>query len=359
MARTVAGAEESAALGRARAGDGEAFRRLVEPYRRELQLHCYRILGSVHDAEDLLQETLLAAWRGLGGYEGRASVRTWLYRIATNRCLNALRDGARRPSQETSGWWRAEVPWPEPQRRLAEPSRLEPYPDVLLDGLPDRAPGPEARYEAREAVSLAFLTALQQLPARQRAVLVLRDVLGFRAAETAAMLGASESAVTSALKRARAGLDAQVAGAGREEAPLPGSARERRILDGMARAFETGDVDAIVALLTDDAWLTMPPLPLEYQGVAAVGDFLRTVALRDGRTYVMVPTRANGQPAFGTYRRDPRSPVLRRHGVLVLTLAGDRVAMMTRFMDTALLAAFGLPGSLREGGGWPASRGVS
>jgi RNA polymerase sigma-70 factor (ECF subfamily) len=282
----------------------------------------------------------------LGGYEGRASVRTWLYRIATNRCLNALRDGARRPMDRAAAF-RPEVPLPEPQRQRAEVSWLEPYPDVLLESLPDGAPGPEARYELRESVSLAFLAALQQLPVRQRAVLVLRDVMGFRAAEVADMLDTTESAVNSALKRARAALEAELPGPGREEAPLPGSAPERRVLAEFVRAFETGDVDAIVALLTDDAWLTMPPLPLEYQGVAAVGDFLRTIALRDGRTYVLVPTRANGQPAFGAYMRDPRTPILHAHGVVVLTLAGERIAMITRFLDNALLAGYGLPRSLR------------
>ena len=173
--RAQHGADDLLAL--ARSGDGEAFRGLVEPYRPELQVHCYRILGSIQDAEDLLQETLLAAWRGIGGYEERASVRTWLYRIATNRCLNALRAGARRPYDHAT--YQSEVPLPEPSHRRAEPTWLEPYPDALLDRLADEAPGPETRYEVRESVSLAFLTALQQLPLRQRAVLVLRDVLGF------------------------------------------------------------------------------------------------------------------------------------------------------------------------------------
>ncbi|MFG2004568.1 sigma-70 family RNA polymerase sigma factor [Spirillospora sp. NPDC048911] len=335
-------AEELLAL--ARAGDGEAFRGLVEPYRRELQVHCYRILGSVQDAEDLVQETLLAAWRGIGDFEERAAVRTWLYRIATNRCLNALRAGARRP-HEYAGY-RPEVPLPEPSHRRAEPSWLEPYPDVLLDDIVDEMPGPEARYEARESVSLAFLAALQQLPPRQRAVLVLRDVLGFRAAEVAAILDTTENAVTSALKRARGTLADELPE--RDGAPLPDSPRERRIVDDFARAFQAGDVDAVVALLTDDAWLTMPPLPLEYQGPEAIRHFLVTVALRGGRRYVLIPTRANGQPAFGCYVRDPRSSLLHAHGVIVLTLAGDRVTAVTRFLDNSLLAVFGLPRSLRD-----------
>jgi RNA polymerase sigma-70 factor (ECF subfamily) len=331
-------------LALAREGDGEAFRALVEPYRRELQVHCYRILGSVQDAEDLLQETLLAAWRGIGGYEERASLRTWLYRIATNRCLNALR-AARRPPGYAG--YRPEVPLPEPSRRRAEPSWLEPYPDVLLDEITDDTPGPEARYELRESVSLAFLAALQELPPRQRVVLVLRDVLGFRAAEVARMLDATEDAVTNALKRARRGMP----GPGGHGAPLPSSPQERRIVTDFVRAFEAGDVDAVVALLTDDAWLTMPPLPMEYQGLDAIRNFLATVALRHGKRHVLVPTRANGQPAFGCYQHDPRTPILHAHGVIVLTLSGDRVAAVTRFLDNSLLATFGLPRSLRRADG--------
>jgi RNA polymerase sigma-70 factor (TIGR02960 family) len=329
-------------LASARAGDGDAFRELVEPYRHELQVHCYRILGSVQDAEDLLQETLLAAWRGIGGYQERASVRTWLYRIATTRCLNVLRAGTRRPHDDAAR--RSEVPLPEPTHRRAEPSWLEPYPDVLLDRIADRAPGPEARYEARESVSLAFLAALQRLPPRQRAVLVLRDVLGFRAAEVADILDTTENAVTSALKRARGALAPEP---GWASAPLPDSPEERRVVADFTRAFEAGDVEAIVAMLTDDAWLTMPPLPLEYRGVDAVGHFLATVALREGGRHVLIPTRANGQPAFGCYVRDPSTPILHAHGLLVLTLTGARITALTRFHDNSLLAAFGLPRSLR------------
>jgi RNA polymerase sigma-70 factor (TIGR02960 family) len=342
-ARAQGSAEELLAL--ARSGDGEAFRRLVEPHRRELQVHCYRILGSVQDAEDLLQETLLAAWRGIGGFEQHASVRTWLYRIATNRCLNALRSAARRPPGEVA--YRPEVPLPEPTHRRAEPSWLEPFPDLLLDQIADQAPGPEARYEVRESVSLAFLAALQQLPARQRAVLVLRDVLGFRAAEVAGILETSEDAVTSALKRARGTLADELPGPDWKSAPLPDSPQERRIVADFVSAFESGDVDAIVAMLTNDAWLTMPPLPLEYHGLDAVRHFLATVAFGGGRRHVLIPTRANGQPAFGSYLRDPRTPILHAHGVLVLTLAGDRITTVTRFVDNSLLPIFGLPRSLR------------
>jgi RNA polymerase sigma-70 factor (TIGR02960 family) len=332
------------ALERARAGDGRAFRELTEPYRRELQMHCYRLLGSIQDAEDLLQETLLAAWRGLEGFEGRSSLRSWLYRIATNRCLNALRDGARRSGERPA--ISPEVLLPEPTRR-GDPSWLEPYPDVLIEDLPDESPGPEARYEARESVSLAFLAALQHLPPRQRAVLVLRDVLGFRAAEVAGMLDGSESSVASALYRARATLATRMPAADRDHAPMPDTARERKLVEDFSLAFESGDVDAILALLTDDVWLTMPPLPLEYQGLAATGHFLSTIALRDGRRYRLVPTRANGQPAFGAYVLDPGTPIAHAHGLIVLTLSGERICALTRFLDNGLLPRFGLPRALR------------
>jgi len=327
-----------AALSRARTGDEAAFRELTDPYRRELQLHCYRILGSVQDAEDLLQETLLAAWRALDQFEGRSSLRAWLYRIATNRCLNALRDSERRPLQT-----RGDLPRPT---RIGEPLWLEPYPDAMLDGMPSVAPGPEARYETKEAVALAFVTGLQHLPPRQRAVLVLRDVLGFRASEVADMLDASDASVTSALQRARATLDARMP-ASRERAPLPRSARERELVARFAEAFENGDIDGVVNLLTDDALLTMPPQPLEYQGHEAIGAFLADrFASHDGRRVALVATRANAQPAFGHYVEDPHAPVMRFFGVLVLTLEGDRIAGLTRFGDTAILPGFGLPRTL-------------
>src|SRR3954449_6224656 len=210
-----------AQLSRARAGDEKAFRELIDPYRGEFQLHCYRILGSVEDAEDVLQETLLAAWRGLERFDGRSSLRTWLYRIATNRCLNALRDKGRRPREVP-----AMAAPPEPTRR-SEPIWLEPYPDALLDTVADTSPEPEARYELKEAVGLAFVTGLQHLPPRQRAVLVLRDVLGFRATEVAEMLQSSEAAVKGSLQRARAALATRVPAGDRERARLPSSAHER------------------------------------------------------------------------------------------------------------------------------------
>ena len=246
---------EATALARARAGDEEAFRSLVEPYRRELQLHCYRILGSLQDAEDLLQETLLAAWRGLDKFEGRASMRSWLYRIATNRCLNALRArGRRAPELQT------DLPAPT---RMAEPLWLEPYPDVMLEGIADLAPGPDARYETKEAVALAFVTGLQHLAARQRAVLVLRDVLGFQASEVADMLDTSEASVNSALQRARATLESRDAAERRRPRARAATrlGRRARAAREFADAFEDGDADRIVALLTDEALIRCRPNP--------------------------------------------------------------------------------------------------
>ena len=325
---------------RARAGDADAFRALIEPHRRELQVHCYRILGSAQDAEDALQETLLAAWQGIGGFEERASIRTWLYQVATSRCLNALRAASRRPPMNSplSG-----LDLPEPSR-LGEVSWLEPYPDVLLEGLADGAPGPEARYEATEAISLAFVTALQLLPPRQRAVLILRDVLGFRASETASILDSTEESVTSALKRARATLGRELPAVEDPPAP-PDSAAERELIARLTRAFDAGDVAGVVALLTDDVQLRMPPVPLEYQGRELAAQFLTVVAFRQDRTYRLVATRANGQPAFGAYVRDPLTGVAHAAGLLVLTLAGDRISVLTRF-DNSVLPRFGLPRTL-------------
>jgi RNA polymerase sigma-70 factor (TIGR02960 family) len=334
-------------LEQASGGDEAAFGRLVDPYRRELQVHCYRILGSVQDAEDLVQETLLAAWRGLDRFEGRASLRSWLYTIATNRCLNALRDRGRRLPESLQP--PAEAPAPPEPSRMREPIWLEPYPDALLEGIVDRPQEPHARYEAREAIGLAFVAGLQRLPPRQRAVLVLRDVLGFRAREVAEMLGASEASVTSALHRARTALDAGQAGSERDKASLPSSRGEREVVARFAEAFESGDVGGVVSLLTDDAWLTMPPEPLEYQGPAAIARFLSTVPA-GGRLdrFRLVPTRANGQPAFGCYLRDAQAPIAHAYGLMVLTVRGDRVAAITGFPDTSVFRSFGLPRTLRE-----------
>jgi RNA polymerase sigma-70 factor (ECF subfamily) len=319
--------------------DDQAFRELTDPYRRELQLHCYRIVGSVQDAEDLLQETLLAAWRGIDRFEGRASIRAWLYRIATNRCLNMLRDRGRRPQEAPP------MQAPEPTRRT-QPLWLEPYPDTLLEGVADAAAAPDARYELREAVGLAFITALQRLPPRQRAVLVLRDVLGFKNPEIAEMLGAGEASVKGALQRARATLRERLEGGDRERAPMPDSAHERELVGRFADAVESGDVDDVVALLTDDALLTMPPQPLEYQGHAAIASFLEHRAELRGTPLKVVPTRANNQPAFGCYLPDAHAAIARPYGMIVLSLEGEAITAITWFSDTGVFRQFGLPRSV-------------
>jgi RNA polymerase sigma-70 factor (TIGR02960 family) len=329
-------------LMRAAQGDEAAFRELTDPHRRELQVHCYRILGSLQDAEDVLQETLLAAWRGLERFEQRASLRAWLYRIATNRSLNALRDAGRRPPPAL------EFPFDTPEpTRVGEPTWLDPYPDILLEGI-DISPGPDARYETRETVELAFIAALQHLPPRQRAALVLRDVLGFQAAEVADMLDSSVDSVKAALKRARATVEQRLPPTDRDRSPLPDSPAERELVRRFADAFQADDINSIVALLTEDAWLTMPPSPLEYQGPSVIALFLRDVATwRRGQRYRLVPTRANTQPAFGCYRTDAHAPIAHATGLVVLTLEGERIAAITQFMDPNIVASFGLPRALR------------
>jgi RNA polymerase sigma-70 factor (TIGR02960 family) len=309
----------------AKAGDERAFGELVAPYERELRLHCYRMLGSLQDAEDLVQETLLAAWRGLGGFEERASLRAWLYRIATNRCLNALRDRGRRPAV-------ADLPGATAPTRLIEPVWLDPFPD---DALPDPAQGPEARYEQREATQLAFVAGLQHLPGRQRAALVLRDVLGFRTDEVAALLDVTPQSVKGALARARATLEERAPA--RERAPLPAPGAVRRLVARFSDAVEAGDTAGLVALLTEDARLTMPPLPLEYAGRAAIGAFLDQREVVRGAPLHVRPTCANGHPAFGCYLHGEGC------GMLALTLDGEQVAEMTFFFDVALVDRFGLP----------------
>jgi len=327
-------------ISRARAGDGDAFRELTEPYRRELQVHCYRMLGSFQDAEDALQDTLLAAWRGISGFiEGRASIRTWLYRIATNRCLNARRSAGRRAARE---WNMPGVEPPEPTR-LGEVVWLEPYPDALLEGAIDVPLGPEACYEQTEAISLAFVTALQVLPPRQLAVLILRDVLGFHADEVADMLDSTVESVTSALKRARATLRQRRPPTGEREPPAPGSPAEQELVAKFARAYQSADLSALVALLTDDIFFSMPPIPLEYQGRDVVARLFASI-FDAGRRVDLVPTRANGQPAFGAYLR-AHTGIRHGTGLFVLTLAGDQICAMTRF-ENSVLPWFGLPRSL-------------
>jgi RNA polymerase sigma-70 factor (ECF subfamily) len=325
---------------KARAGDDGAFQALTGPYLRELKVHCYRMLGSFQDAEDALQETLLAAWQGLEAFEGRASVRTWLYRIATNRCLSTIRSASRRPAKE---WDVPKIEPPEPTR-LGEVVWLEPFPDTLQDGAPGMPPGPEARYEQTESISLAFVTALQILPPRQLAVLILRDVLGFHASEVAGMLDATVDSVNSALKRARASLQHQrSAKGGRELPPAPGSPAEDLIVAKFVTAYESADLDALIALLTDDVFMSMPPMPLEYEGRDVVARFC-AILFAAGRKIDLVPARANGQPAFASYVSSPAG-VRHATGLIVLTLSGDRICAMTRF-ENSVLPWFGLPRSL-------------
>jgi RNA polymerase sigma-70 factor (ECF subfamily) len=325
----------------ARAGDENAFARLVEPHRRALHAHCYRMLGSVHDAEDALQEALVSAWRGLSGFEGRSSLRSWLYAIATNACVRAIE---RRPKRVLPIDY---TPAADPHDGLAEPLTesvwLEPYPDERL-GLENGLAGPEARYEQRESVELAFIAALQHLPARQRAVLILRDVLGFSARETAEALETTPTGVDSALQRAHKAVDERLPERSQQAMLRSLDDQElREIVEGYVDAWERADVDAVVAMLTADGTLTMPPLPTWYRGREAVAAFLEDVPLREGRRWRLVPVRTNGQLAFGNYSWDEERETFTAHSVSVLTLGGEGIADNTTFLDAELLPRFGLP----------------
>ena len=317
-------------LARAQSGDSDAFAELTDPYRLELQMHCYRILGSIHDAEDLLQETLLSAWQGLGRFDG-SSLRAWLYRIATNRCLNYLRDTSRRlrdakvvdPGSLSAGFVHSDEPW-----------WLEPYPDALIG---DVESSPEARFEVRESIALSFVAGLQRLPTQQRAALVLRDVLGFSAAEVAEMLGSTPASVNSALQRARAAFEPS---RDRDRVALPRSRHEAETVERFVDALERGDVDQVIALLTADARLTMPPEPFELQGSRPIAEYLGRVWNQGVK---VVPTRANDAPAFGYYRSDPHADVYRASGLMVVSVTGARVSSLATFRDHSLFATFGLP----------------
>lgn len=327
-------------LDRARAGDEHAFRELTDPFGAELQLHCYRMLGSLTDAEDMLQETLLAAWRSLPSLSSPDALRAWLYRIATNRSLNALRAAkSRRPPEPvppfdpTEPTVRSDVTW------------LQPYPDALLDQVAETAPGPAERFDAKEIVGLAFIAGLQRLPPRQAAVLVLRDVLDYPLAEVAVTLAITDTAAKGALQRARATLDRQT-----RLAPGPASAQELDLGRRFAEALTGDDIDGVIALLTDDAWLAMPPAPHEYHGTAAITAFFRAFAeYRGVRRFRLVPTSANGQPAFGCYIDRPDEPTANAAGIFVLTLSGERIAGMTWFLESELQRRFGLPDTLAVG----------
>ena len=324
-------AREATLLDAARAGDEQAFARLTDPHRRAIHVHCYRMLGSFHDADDALQETLLRAWRGLDRFEPRAPLRAWLYRIATNACLRLLERRSREPAPTV-----AEVC-----------SLLQPYPDRLLEELATPEPGPEAQVEEREAVGLAFVAAMQLLPSRQRAVLVLRDVLGWSAAETADLLGDSVASVNSALQRARSRLDTE-----RRERTLAvehfGSRDEAGVMQRFLAAWEQVDIPALMELLADDAVLTMPPEPMRVVGPDAIGSFFATVPM-DGRLdrIRLLPARANGQPALAAYV-DAGNGTYQAYGVMVFSLEGEQIVGIVGFADYGpLVPAFDLPHELR------------
>lgn len=345
----VAGARdapsETPLLAAAGAGDEEAFRRLTEPYLRELHLHCYRLLGSLHDAEDALQETLVRAWRHLAAFEGRSPFRAWLYKIATNVSLTALE---RRRRAAPVALPQAPDAQPLSSVALEEVVHLAPYPDSFLAEL-DAGPGsPAARYDLRESVELAFLAAIQLLPPRQRAVLILRDVLGWSAREVADLLDSTVVSVNSALQRARATLERRRReGRLRAGGAAPSDEAERSLLRRYLAAWEAVDIEGLVALLKEDAVLTMPPFPLRYEGRRAIGSFFATVPAGGALDRIrLVPTRANHRPALAAYVQDLDGRTYRAYGVMVLTLDGDEIAEIWGFADPTLLPLFGLPGEL-------------
>jgi RNA polymerase sigma-70 factor (ECF subfamily) len=329
----------------ARRGDQDAYGRLVGPHRAELHAHCYRMLGSVPDAEDALQEALLRAWRGLPRFEGRSSFRSWLSTIATNACLRAIERRPRRVLPIDYG--PAADPHEGPGRALVESVWVDPYPDERL-GLEDGLAAPDARYERRESVELAFIAALQHLPARQRAVLILRDVLGFSAREVAEALATTPASVYSALQRAHRTVDERLPEQSQQSALRSlGDAALRDVVDGYVDAWERGDVDAVVAMLAEDATMAMPPMPTWYAGREAVAGFLRGWPLAEGTRWRLLPARANGQLAFGHYLWDRERETLRPHGVNVLALRGERIAEITAFLDPEAFGRFGLPDEIK------------
>lgn len=326
----------------ARGGDDDAYRRLVEPHREELHAHCYRMLGSVHDAEDALQDALLRAWRGLEGFEGRSSLRSWLYTIATNTCLDEI---ARRPRRMLpTAYGPAADPRDHSAAALAESVSVEPYPDEMVDPEEGFA-APAARYEQREAVELAFIAALQQLPPRQRAVLILREVLGFSGREVAESLDTTVGSVNGALHRARKAIAERLPDES-QQATLRalGDGRTRELVEAYMDAWERGDLEAIVGMLVEDATIAMPPMALWYSGRDAIEVFLAEWALRD--RWRFVPTRANGQLAFGTYSWDAKKGVYVASAIDVLSLRGAQVEAITAFVMPEVFRSFGLPDEL-------------
>ena len=332
---------EATRLASAKGGDQHAFQQLVERHRRELLVHCYRMLGSFHDAEDVVQETYLRAWRGIKRFDGRSSFRYWLYRIATNACLNAFarRANAGRVLPETYGPPTERMPDREPALDIAW---LEPCPDSALEQIVDNAPGPDVRYAAREAVHLAFIAAIQLLPARQRAALLLHDVLGWSAAESARLLESSVPAVNSAVQRARATLDERLPGRA-PYAVAAASDEQRALLRRYVSAWESTDVDAFATLLKVDAVMSMPPWRQWYRGRHDIATFFaRTGAPGGHAPFRLVPTAANRQAAFAFYSRW-QSPEWRFHSIQLLVCEGNMIARMNSFVMPALASMFGLP----------------
>jgi RNA polymerase sigma-70 factor, ECF subfamily len=335
-------------LEQAQGGDEDAFGRLVEPYRGALFAHAYRMLGSTPDAEDAVQETLLSAWRALARFEGRSSLRSWLYRIATNASLKIIE---RRPKRVLPiDYGPPGDPGDPVDEPVVESVWIEPIADERLALEGGRA-SPAARYELRETVELAFVAALQHLPPRQRAVLILRDVLGFSAREAATMLEATPASVDTALQRARKTVDERLPERD-QQATLRSldDAALRRVVDGYVDAWERDDADALAALLTDEAVFAMPPNALWFRGREAIGEFLRAGPMGRGNRWRLVPTRANGQLAFGHYVWFEERGTFGAHAIDVLTLDGDRIAEITVFMDPETFARFGLPDELAEEG---------
>src|SRR4051812_40295807 len=325
---TSATARERELLEAARGGNDDAFRRLVEPHRKELYVQCYRMLGSVHDADDALQDALVRAWRGLAKFEGRSSIRSWLYRITTNSCLDLISRRPKRVLPIDHG------PAADAGDDLGEPLTeslwVEPYADEVI-GLEDGHASPEARYERRESVELAFIVALQHLPPSQRAALILRDVLGFSAREAAETLETTVASVNGALRRARRAVDERLPDRSQQAALRAlGDDGLREVVKRYIDAWERADVDAILAMLTDDATFTMPPLPTWYRGHDAIALFLTRYALRD--QWRLVPTRANGQLAFGCYAWDAETASHTALSLDVLTLEGTRAIAVTSFV---------------------------
>jgi RNA polymerase sigma-70 factor, ECF subfamily len=344
LTRVHAEAEESVVLRRARAGDEDAFRRLVEPYRARLHAHSYRMLGSVDDAEDALQEALVRTWRGLAKFEGRSSLRSWLYTIVTNASLDAA---ARRPKRVLPlDYGPSADPHDALGAPLAESIWVGPYPDEEL-GVDDHRDAPAARYELRESVELAFVAALQLLPPRQRAVLIMREVLGFSAQEVADALGTTVPSVKSALQRARRTIGERLPERS-QQATLRtlGDENVRELVQHYTDAFERDDIDAVVAMLTEDATLAMPPTPTWYRGRDAIAAFYAGKPMSGVFRWRHVPTTVNAQPAVGCYTWDSQTRGYDASVVDVLTLRGARIAAITSFLDPAVFPKLGLPDRL-------------